>query len=380
MDGGAIEVVGRGPRGEIELALLADRRATHAGARDRGHGFMQWFHFRLHGEAGGAANLRIANAGEATYADAFEGYRVCASYDRERWFRVPTTYDGSSLHIAHTLEEATIYYAYFAPYSWARHEALLARAAQSDRARVERIGSSLLGQPMSLITLGEDDGQKPHIWINSRQHPGETMAQWFSEGVLERLLDEEDELSAMLLDRAVFHLVPNMNPDGSMLGNQRTNAAGVDLNRTWKDPDPETAPEVACVRAEMLERGVDLFLDIHGDERNPYCFAAGCEGNPSYSERLDRLEDLFMDSLVELDTDFQREYGYDRDLPGEGELGAASNWVGEELDCLSLTLEMPFKDDANHPDPEVGWSPERAKGFGRTTLEAVLVSLDSLRE
>ena len=54
-----------------------------------------------------------------------------------------------------------------------------------------------------------------------------------------------------------------------------------------------------------------------------YVFAAGCEGNPGYDERLDALEDLFMDSLIALSEDFQREVGYERDRPGEGDLRTA---------------------------------------------------------
>jgi murein tripeptide amidase MpaA len=369
LDGGAIEIVEAKDLGAIELLLRPDTQAE----------FMQWFHFRLRGKAGRPAAIRIANAGKATYADAWEGYRACASYDHERWFRVPTRFDGEALSIDHTPERDVVHYAYFAPYPLARHERLLARAAASPRARVERVGSTVQQRPMSLVVVGDEGAARRRVWINARQHPGETMAEWFMEGVLDRLLDDGDELSRALLDGAVFYLVPNMNPDGGVLGNLRTNAAGVNLNREWSEPSPETSPEVACVRERMHEAGVDMFLDVHGDERNPYCFAAGCEGNPGYSERLDELEDLFMESLCELDTDFQREYGYERDQPGEGDLGCASNYVGEAFDCLSLTLEMPFKDDANHPDPEVGWSPGRAKRFGQTTLESVMVCLDSLR-
>ena len=208
---------------------------------------------------------------------------------------------------------------------------------------------------MNLVVLGDEgDDDRLKIRISARQHPGETMAEWFAEGVLERLLDPTDALARALLERANVYLVPCMNPDGGVLGNLRTNAAGRDLNRSWADPCPEATPEVWAVRQRMIETGVDLFLDVHGDERNPYIFAAGCEGNPGYSARLDALEDLFMGSLSELDSDFQREYGYDRDAPGEGDLTTASNWVGESFDCLSLTLEMPFKDNANHPDPEEG--------------------------
>ena len=32
---------------------------------------------------------------------------------------------------------------------------------------------------------------------------------------------------------------------------------------------------------------------------------------------------------------------------------------------------MPYKDCATNPDPERGWSPNRAKGLGRSLIEAL---------
>ncbi|MBU6290015.1 MAG: RusA family crossover junction endodeoxyribonuclease, partial [Chloroflexi bacterium] len=43
-------------------------------------------------------------------------------------------------------------------------------------------------------------------------------------------------LARQLLDRAVIHVVPNMNPDGTRLGHTRGNGAGANLNREWADP------------------------------------------------------------------------------------------------------------------------------------------------
>jgi murein tripeptide amidase MpaA len=170
-----------------------------------------------------------------------------------------------------------------------------------------------------------------------------------------------------------------MNPDGSVHGNLRANAAGMNLNRAWLAPDAAESPEVLCVRARMIETGVDCFLDIHGDERNPYCFLAGCEGNPGYSERLRFLENLFEQAQCASNSDFQDEYGYDRDEPGGGDLRIAGNWVGQQFDCLSYTLEMPFKDNANAPDEVSGWSPERSMHLGASTLESLRACLDVLR-
>ena len=35
--------------------------------------------------------------------------------------------------------------------------------------------------------------------------------------------------------------------------------------------------------------------------------------------------------------------------------------LAERYGCVSMTLEMPFKDNFDLPDPLYGWSPERSK-------------------
>ena len=52
-----------------------------------------------------------------------------------------------------------------------------------------------------------------------------------------------------------------------------------------------------------------------------------------------------------------------------------SNWVAEEFGCLALTLEMPFKENADHPDATFGWSPDRTKAFGAAHLDAMAAVL-----
>jgi hypothetical protein len=51
-------------------------------------------------------------------------------------------------------------------------------------------------------------------------------AEWFMEGLLERLTSGSDAVARALLRQAVVYAVPNMNPDGSYRGHLRTNAAG----------------------------------------------------------------------------------------------------------------------------------------------------------
>ena len=39
-----------------------------------------------------------------------------------------------------------------------------------------------------------------NIWIIARQHPGESMAEWWMEGLLERLIFSDDNISAKILE------------------------------------------------------------------------------------------------------------------------------------------------------------------------------------
>jgi murein tripeptide amidase MpaA len=221
-------------------------------------------------------------------------------------------------------------------------------------------------------------GRSP-VWVIARQHPGETMAEWFIEGLLERLVDRDDPVARSLRDRAVFHVVPNMNPDGSARGNLRTNAAGANLNREWLDPSPERSPEVLCVREAMHATGVAAFLDVHGDEVLPYVFVDGSERLQSYTAADSARDRCFKDAFVAASPDFQTVHGYPSDKGTKVNLALASKYVGHRFGALSLTLEMPFKDNADLPDPDTGWSGARSHRLGAAALTALLAVLGPAR-
>ena len=360
-DSGNITVVNAQDPLNIQLEIKKDNQSD----------FFQWFHFKLHNINHCMHVLHITNAAQAAYVDGWEGYQAVASYDRQEWFRVPTTYDGTQLTITFTPECDSVYFAYFCPYSYERHQDLIHSAQLEFDCQLNVLGQTLDGRDMSLLIVGEPEPNKKKVWITARQHPGETMAEWFMEGFINRLLDEDDGVSRALLNNAVFYLIPNMNPDGSVRGHLRTNAVGVNLNREWQNPSMDKSPEVFLVREKMLEVGVDLHLDIHGDEALPYNFVAGCEGIPSYDERLKALEDKFKAILLSITPEFQDDEGYDKDAPGEANLSVGSNWVGEQFTCLAYTVEMPFKDNELLPDYSVGWSNNRSSLFGRDFLTAI---------
>lgn len=368
-DAGNIEVINAEDQTNIQLAIRPDV----------GGEFFQWFNFRLSGEVGEQYVLNIMNAGKASYLAGWEDYQAVASYDREYWFRLPTSYKDGQLTITAELACESIQIAYFAPYSYERHQDLLAAVQVHPLACLEHLGETLDKRDLTLVKVGNGDSKKRSIWITARQHPGETMAEWLVEGLLNSLLDEDSATAKLLLEKANFYIVPNMNPDGSVRGHLRTNAVGTNLNREWANPSLEKSPEVFHVINKMEETGVDLFYDVHGDEALPYVFLAGSQGTPSYNDRLAHLRDKFSEVLKLASADFQSEFGYDIDAPGTANMTIATHWVAERFDCLANTLEMPFKENANLPFEDTGWSPERSIKLGEASLVAMLAVVDELR-
>ncbi len=364
-DGGNIEVRTAETPADIRLNIRMDQGGRHG----------QWFFFQLCDVRGEACTITLENAGDMSYPAGFEDYGVVASTDLAHWFRIDTTFDGQALSWRCTPESDAIYFAYFAPYPFDRHQRLLSRALAAPGVSAEVLCATPDGHALSLLTLGVPGGDKAPCWVIARQHPGESMAEWWMEGFLERMTDPEDPVAHALLERTVMYVVPNMNPDGSVRGHLRCNAKGVNLNRAWKEPDEAESPEVFFTRRRMHETGVDFFLDVHGDEALPYNFIAGGEGVPSWTDDMERELQAFKTRLAAISPDFQTEFGYERTPPGTADLRKATDYVAEHFGCLAMTLEMPFKDNANHPMPDIGWSPGRCKRLGASCVDAIWQTL-----
>ena len=368
-DAGAIDVVNATGANAIDLNIRKDSHAD----------ITQWFYFRLQGAQATPCTIRLLNAGQAAYPAGWEGYQAMASYDRVNWFRVPTSFDGAVLTIEHAPGMDSVYYAYFEPYSFERHLELLDRAQMAENVRMLDLGSTVDGRDLNMLVIGEPAEGKKKVWVIARQHPGETMAEWFVEGMLDALLDPAHPFGRQLLKESVFYVVPNMNPDGSVRGNLRTNAAGANLNREWLNPSMERSPEVFLVKQKMHEVGVDLCLDVHGDEGLPYVFVAGSESLPNFTAEQGAAQQRFIADFKVASPDFQDEYGYGESPYTEETLTMGSPHITHAFGCLSLTLELPFKDNANDPDEQVGWDGARSARLGAAVLQPVLNAIRTAR-
>jgi len=358
--------------GNIEVLSVEGDMARLAIRKDRQSDFFQWFHFRVSGAAGRELVLRLTGLARAAYPDGWPGYRAAVSEDRRVWCRAQTDWDPAAddgtLTIRYRPEGDLAWFAYFAPYSMERHHDLVARSALAEGVSHRSLGESLEGQPVDCLELGDGNRQ---VWLIARQHPGESMAEWWMEGALECLTDPADPVARVLRRKLRLHLVPNCNPDGSCRGHLRTNAAGINLNREWAGPGMDRSPEVAAILAAMEESGVDFAMDIHGDEGLPYVFLAGFEGIPSLKpEQLAGFE-RYKAILARRSPDFQTRHGYPVTPPGKGNLTMATSQIAERFGCVSMTLEMPFKDNADLPCERHGWSPERSKLLARDCLASL---------
>ncbi len=269
----------------------------------------------------------------------------------------------------------SVWVAYFAPYTMERHHDFVTSVVAHPGVTYRSLGQTLDGQEMDYVQIGTGPLS---VWLYARQHPGETMAEYWMEGALEKLLDDADPVARRLREKATFHVVPNMNPDGSRRGHLRTNAAGVNLNREWHEPSAERSPEVLLVRNRMDETGVDFAMDVHGDEAIAANFLAGFEGIPSITARQTDLFKRFSDTLEKISPDFQTAKGYEIAAPGQANLSMSTAQLAERFGAVSMTLEMPFKDNDDLPDPDEGWSPDRSRLLAHACVNALHQIIDDI--
>eukprot|EP00977_Amphora_coffeiformis_P029662 scaffold42145_cov221-Amphora_coffeaeformis.AAC.8 len=246
---------------------------------------MQYFCFKAVANENVKIRYVIANAGEVSYPEAWPDTTVCFTTTEdyqnvdEAWRRNLTTrYVGEELvwEHTHTKENPTVYFSYFPPYTYERHCAFMQECEAVQGAKVSVLGKTNDQHDLHYICVGDGPLQ---AWIIHRQHPGETMAEHFAEGLLRRLLksnpsdDKDTTVVDKVLSEYTLHIVPCMCPDGAVRGHLRTNGVGANLNREWatvhenyEAPTMKRSPEVYFVLQKMKETGVDFFLDVHGDE------------------------------------------------------------------------------------------------------------------
>lgn len=184
----------------------------------------------------------------------------------------------------------TVYFAHCFPYTYTMLETFL-NTLETDRRIASFLRRKLLCYTLAnnrcdLLTITSpstnhsDMMRRPVIVVSARVHPGETNSSYMMEGFLSFITSEES-LAQQLRDNFVFKVVPMLNPDGVIHGNYRCSLAGVDLNRKYNNPDQLLHPTIFSMKSLLKncqkDRGVLLYLDLHGHSQNKNTFLYGCD-------------------------------------------------------------------------------------------------------
>ncbi len=301
--------------------------------------YFEWFYFRVTGEAGILRTFNLTNAHAASYPQAWNGYRTLASYNGIDWFRVQTQYVDGILSFKHQAEQTSTEYAFFVPYFEAQREKLLEDCAKVGERRT--LLTTTGGRKIDVIVFGDKAATKK-VWVFSRHHAGEPMAEYCIEGIMRRLADAQDPMVQQLFAAGIaFYCVPNINPDGTAMGNLRANAAGIDMNRDWKQTVEPKSMEVAGLVKALETEGVDFFLDLHGDEEHQYVWLV--QPHPDVVTQEVAPTQEYLEAYVR---DRYAEYGPapESNSPSLADSGMAVDFVAWKFKCPSLIVELPFKD------------------------------------
>ena len=174
----------------------------------------------------------------------------------------------------------TVYFAYCLPYTYTdlMHDIYEIESDPAKRNICSRktLCKTLAGNECDVLTITEKAGfeemkKKKAIIISARVHPGEVVGSWMMRGVMQFLTNVESEEAKMLREKFIFKVIPMLNPDGVINGNYRCSLAGCDLNRRWKTPHKNLHPTIYATKRLIKdlhdERGLSLFVDLHGHSR-----------------------------------------------------------------------------------------------------------------
>eukprot|EP01022_Parablepharisma_sp_SALTPOND_P035819 TRINITY_DN966_c0_g1_i1.p1 TRINITY_DN966_c0_g1~~TRINITY_DN966_c0_g1_i1.p1 ORF type:complete len:817 (+),score=44.79 TRINITY_DN966_c0_g1_i1:3330-5780(+) len=154
----------------------------------------------------------------------------------------------------------------------------------------EQLCLSLGGVPVDLLTITASSQQsedapylsyrnRSYVVITARVHAGETAGSYKAEGIIRFLLGK-DPIAVALRQEHIFLIVPMLNPDGVVLGNNRCSLGGCDLNRCWGSPKRDLQPTIFQLKALLGElfasrKQISVYCDLHGHSQmlNSFIFA-----------------------------------------------------------------------------------------------------------
>ena len=213
-------------------------------------------------------------------------FGAAVSHDLKSWH---WSESGSDDHFTYTFSpgEKRVYFAHHMLYDVNRFDALCERYALTK----EVFCNSVKGRPLPAARFGS--GEK-WILLTARHHACESTGSYVLEGVLETLLldSQSDERGKMILPGYSVLVVPFVDYDGVLDGDQGKNRRPYDHNRDYTD-----APIYEVIRKLIdfgkthdLKYTFDFHSPWHMGEQNDYVFfSRSTEAMESYVNRFGEI-------------------------------------------------------------------------------------------
>ena len=229
----------------VRVHLIYDHERSSPN-RAAGH-----IHFRIHARAGAKLTLEFLNLDNVWNGQpgsvAGELKTVAISEDGQIWKTVPTqSLSGNRVQLQVDMRTPQLYVARIEPYRLSDLDRFLDSIRRNRLVQITPIGKTVAGRDLEIVGMGSPDAPY-HVFVRARAHPWESGSNWVAQGLIERLLKDDDEARRFLRVYSVS-VLPMANKDGVARGGTRFNLRGKDLNRNWDKPaDPELAPENAVL-------------------------------------------------------------------------------------------------------------------------------------
>jgi hypothetical protein len=246
------------------------------------HSWRQWYYFGLDDlPTDEPVTLTIEGLGIPHYFLPFY------SLDNIDWIQFPESavkqIDPQTLQITHKFKQPKIWFARYIPYTYTRLVRYLDGIKQNPDVKITSIGRTPGGKSIPLLTITEQQGinAKERVIIHARTHPGEVGSSLVLEGLINFLLSDA-ESARSLRSRVIFSIIPMVNVDGVVAGNNRTNTAGINLEGQWiesaksrlKVDSQKTPLEIKLLNKafrDMIASGVPITvaLNLHTSAGQP---------------------------------------------------------------------------------------------------------------
>ena len=232
------------------------------------------FHFLIHAKTGSKLTFEFKNLDNVWNGKpgsvAKEMKTAYVSENGHDWKPVPTDSPGENrVRLTVEMPGPQLYVARLEPYRLSDLDSLLNSIRKNPLVEIKPIGKTVQGRELEIVRVGSE--KAPYrVFIRARAHPWEPGGNWIVQGLIRRLL-KDDEEARKFRERYCLYVMPMANKDGVAKGGTRFNLQGKDLNRNWDLPvDAALAPENAALEQwleTMIREGKKphLAMELHND-------------------------------------------------------------------------------------------------------------------